>query len=102
LDAQNAFGTALRQLAVSIEDVSSMNRALAVDVLAAIKAAETHLDALSALSEKIENDDERRKFRRGVADIMIGYIDLMRDIVRQYPDLDPDCDAKAVNEGPTG
>jgi hypothetical protein len=76
-----------------------MNRALAVEVLAAIQAAETHLDALSVLSERIENDDERRSFRRGLADIMIGYIDLMRDIVRQYPDLDPDGDAKTMNEG---
>jgi hypothetical protein len=75
-----------------------MNRALAVDVLAAIQAAETHLDALSALSERMENNDERRKFRRGLADIMIGYIDLMTDIVRQYPDLDPDRDAKTMNE----
>jgi hypothetical protein len=75
-----------------------MNRALAVDVLAAIQAAETHLDALSTLSEKMENNDERRKFRRGLADIMIGYIDLMTDIVRQYPDLDPDRDAKTMNE----
>ncbi len=75
-----------------------MNRALAVDVLTAIQAAETHLDALSALSERMENNDERRKFRRGLADIMIGYIDLMTDIVRQYPDLDPDRDAKTMNE----
>lgn len=73
-----------------------MNRALAVDILAAIQAAEAHLDVLSALSEKMENDDDRRKFRRGLADIMIGYIDLMADVVRQYPDLDPD--AKTMNE----
>ncbi len=67
-----------------------MNRALAVDVLAAIQAAEAHLDALSALSERMENNAERRKFRRGLAELMIGYVDLMTDIVRQYPDLDPD------------
>lgn len=71
-----------------------MNRALAVDILTAIQAAEAHLDVLSALSEKMENNDERRKFRRGLAGIMIGYIDLMADIVRQYPDLDPDRDRR--------
>jgi hypothetical protein len=75
-----------------------MNRALAVDVLAAIQAAETHLDALSALSERMEDNAERRKFRRGLAELMIGYIDLMTDIFRQYPDLDPDRDAKTMNE----
>lgn len=75
-----------------------MNRALAVDVLAAIQAAEANLDALSALSERMENNAERRTFRRGLAELMIGYVDLMTDIVRQYPDLDPDRDAKTMNE----
>jgi hypothetical protein len=75
-----------------------MNRALAVDILAAIQAAEAHLNVLSALSERMENSDERRKFRRALADIMIGYIDLMADIIRQYPDLDPDRHTKTMNE----
>jgi hypothetical protein len=46
----------------------------------------------------MENNAERRRFRRGLAELMIGYIDLMTDIVRQYPDLDPDRDAKTMNE----
>jgi len=52
--------------------------------------AETQVNTLESLLEKIVDNDERQAFRRHLADVMIGYIDIQMAIVRQYPDLDPD------------
>ena len=56
----------------------------------AIRAAETQVNILEALSVKIADDDERKAFRRHLGEVMIGYVDIQMSIVRQYPDLDPD------------
>ena len=47
------------------------------------------LDRLAALTEQIVDEDERRDFRRRLAQIMGDiYPDLLTPIIRQYPDLD--------------
>ena len=53
----------------------------------AIQAAETQVNTLESLLEKIVDNDERQAFRRHLADV---HIDIQMAIVRQYPDLDPD------------
>lgn len=67
-----------------------MEKALALQIMDAIQAAETHVNILESLSVEITDDDERKAFRRHLAEIMIGYIDIQMSIARQYPDLDPD------------
>ena len=67
-----------------------MEKTLALQVMDAIRAAETHVNTLEALSVKITDEQERKAFPRHLADVMIGYIDIQMSIVRQYPDLDPE------------
>jgi hypothetical protein len=67
-----------------------LEKTLALQIMDAIQAAETQVNTLESLLEKIVDNDERQAFRRHLADVMIGYIDIQMAIVRQYPDLDPD------------
>jgi hypothetical protein len=70
-----------------------MDKALASQIVDRILAAEGELGALSDLSEKISDEQERTALRRHLAEAMIRYTDILMSIVRQYPDLDPDKDA---------
>ena len=74
-----------------------MEKALALQIMDAIQAAETQVNILESQSVKITDDDERKAFRRHLAEVMIGYIDIQMSIARQYPDLDPD--RKLADEG---
>jgi len=67
-----------------------LEKTLALQIMDSIQAAETQVNTLESLLEKIVDNDERQAFRRHLADVMIGYIDIQMAIVRQYPDLDPD------------
>jgi hypothetical protein len=74
-----------------------VEKALALQIMDAIQAAETQVNILESLSVEITDDDERKAFRRHLAEVMIGYIDIQMSIARQYPDLDPD--RKLTDEG---
>jgi len=67
-----------------------VNKVLASQIIDTILAAEKDLGALSDLSEKIGDDQERKAFRRHLAEIMVRYTDMIVSIAHQYPDLDPD------------
>jgi hypothetical protein len=67
-----------------------MEKTLALQIMHAIQSAETQVNILESLSEKITDDPERKAFRRHLGEVMIGYIDIQMSIVRLYPDLDPD------------
>lgn len=66
-----------------------MERAVAEKRMA-ILADGRELNALDALSNEISGEDERRAFRRRLAQVMGLYTDLIVSIAHQYPDLDPD------------
>jgi hypothetical protein len=66
-----------------------MERAVAEKVMA-ILADGRELNVLDALSHEISGEDERRTFRRTLAQVMGLYTDLIVSIAYQYPDLDPD------------
>jgi hypothetical protein len=66
-----------------------MERAVAEKIMA-ILADGRELNALDALSNEIFGEDERRAFRRRLAQVMGLYTDLIVSIAHQYPDLDPD------------
>jgi len=51
------------------------------------------LNALDKLSEQITDHDEAREFRRALGELMAGTLPLLRPIIRQFPDLDPDREA---------
>jgi hypothetical protein len=71
----------------------NIDRAYATAVMTACLFIGSHLDSLSAMSERVENEAERAKFRRAIGEIMgTLYVDIMRPVVKQYPDLDPDRD----------
>ena len=74
-----------------------MEKALALQVMDAFRAAETHVNTLESLSVEISDDQERKTFRKHLAGVMIGYIDIQMLIVRQYPDLDPDREPTGPN-----
>lgn len=51
------------------------------------------LNRMTSLSDQIDDNDERLAVRRAIGETMgITYADIMRPIVRQFPDLDPDRD----------
>ena len=66
-----------------------MDRDVAAEIMD-IVAAGRELGALDILSFEITGDEERRAFRRTLAQIMALYTDLVVSVARQYPDLDPD------------
>ena len=67
-----------------------MNRDLAARMVEVAQSMAEPLNRLAALTEQITDEDERRDFRRRLAQIMGDiYPDLLTPIIRQYPDLDP-------------
>ena len=49
------------------------------------------LHTATELTSEIEDENERKLIRKGIGEIGGRiYTDLMRPIIRQYPDLDPD------------
>jgi len=68
-----------------------MERKIAEDLMAALITLGAECTKVSEITQKIQDNDERIKFRRGLGGI-IGdvYTELMIPIIRQYPDLDPD------------
>lgn len=67
-----------------------MERDLAARMIEVGQSMTEPLNRLAALTEQIAGEDERRDFRRRLAQIMGDiYPDLLIPIIRQYPDLDP-------------
>ena len=70
---------------------AAMKRDTATSMMAALCSPETSFSKLDDLSLQIEDEAERVWVRRRLAEAMhaLGY-ELVMNIVRQYPDLDPD------------
>ena len=68
-----------------------MDRAIAERLMQCYLALDGPLNSAAIISEKIEPKEERSLVRRGIAEVTTKiFVDLMRPIIRQYPDLDPD------------
>lgn len=50
------------------------------------------IGALDMLSTEIADPDTKRAFRYALGNLMAGTMDLLRPVLRQFPDLDPDRD----------
>ena len=66
-----------------------MDRELAVNLMAAIQAAEPGLEKLSHLWAQASDDLRRRELRQ-IGMVMSSYLHMTMAIVRQFPELDPD------------
>ena len=68
-----------------------MNRELAADLMANLLALDASMNSVVERIELIDDKDEHNAFKQAIYKV-IGdvYCDLMRPIIRQYPDLDPD------------
>lgn len=68
-----------------------MERAIAEQLMRTFLAVNEPLNSATLLTAKIESKDEQESLRRAIGNVMqVIYIDLMRPVIRQYPDLDPD------------
>jgi hypothetical protein len=68
-----------------------MDKNIAKELMDIFSALGTPLNKAAELIEQINDEDERKGFRRGIAGIMASTdTDLELPIIRQFPDLDPD------------
>ena len=68
-----------------------MERSVAEELMRALLALDGPLNRATELTGKIADLDERKAARRVIAEITSNvYTELIRPIVRQYPDLDPE------------
>lgn len=70
-----------------------MDRAVAERLMKALLALDAPLNEAARLTETIADEGEQRAVRRAIGTVVAGiYAELMRPIIRQYPDLDPEKD----------
>jgi hypothetical protein len=68
-----------------------MERRVAELLMAQLSQLDRPLNAATQITDQIVDGAERKQFRRGIGEIISKvYTELMRPIVREYPDLDPD------------
>jgi len=68
-----------------------MDRNVAEKLMSELVALGEPLNAATTLTAQIVDEGERAAIRKVLGDLMSHvYLDLMRPIIRQYPDLDPD------------
>ncbi|UCE07917.1 MAG: nuclear receptor NHR-99 [bacterium] len=70
-----------------------MERKIAEKLVEIIIGLDEPLNDAAALVEQIDDEQEKRKLRRGLGEIMgRSFTDLILPIIQEYPDLDPDKD----------
>ena len=68
-----------------------MDKNLAVAVMASVKRLGENLNEIDRLVEELQPEAERENFRRSLGGIMADvYIKLMKPIITDHPELDPD------------
>ena len=69
-----------------------MDRDLAQRIVTGVNDLGPPFNALDALSTQISDPDEKRAFRLALGQMMGMTLDLLRPVIRRFPDLDPDRD----------
>lgn len=70
-----------------------MERTVAEQLMGLLLSLDKPLNAATSLTQEISDPVEQKAVRRGIGEITGRvYTDLMRPIIRQYPDLDPEKD----------
>ncbi len=68
-----------------------MNKSTAQELMASLMSLNVSINTVASRVEDIDIDEQKRMLRRAVAGLMeIVYADLMRPIIREHPELDPD------------
>jgi hypothetical protein len=68
-----------------------MERKVAEELMQALLSMGEPLNAATEATRNIGSQEEQESVRRTIGRVMdTVYVDLMRPIIRQYPDLDPD------------
>jgi hypothetical protein len=68
-----------------------MDKILALKMMERIALIDNALNDVASHIELVSNEDEKMELRRSIANLMgLVYSDLMRPIIRLYPELDPD------------
>lgn len=68
-----------------------MTREQAEALMASLLRLEGPLNEMSAILEAFEDGEEKSDLMRALGDLMGHvYVDLMRPVIRQYPELDPE------------
>jgi hypothetical protein len=68
-----------------------VERVIAEQLMRTFLAMNDPLNSATMIAGKIESKDEKESLRRAIGNVMqVIYIDLMRPLIKQYPDLDPD------------
>ncbi|MEZ0261783.1 MAG: hypothetical protein ACAH80_12290 [Alphaproteobacteria bacterium] len=67
-----------------------MDRKIAEELVNAVRLFEEPTNVLNEITNKIVDEEERKKFRQYMAEIVaLLTIDLLNPIINEYPDLDP-------------
>jgi hypothetical protein len=67
-----------------------MDKGIAEELIRLVRQLDGPLNAATEATKRISDLDEQKAVRRAIAEIMLKVDDLLRPIVRQHPDLDPD------------
>ena len=68
-----------------------MERAIAEQLIRTLAAINEQLNSATSLTAQIDSKDEQQSLRRAIGTVVQTiYLDLMRPVINQYPDLDPD------------
>jgi diphthamide synthase (EF-2-diphthine--ammonia ligase) len=73
-----------------------VKRDVAERIMAALARIDEAIGEIDAISAGIEDEDQRKRVRRAARDVVVDlYVSVFKEIVREYPDLDPDGAAKS-------
>ena len=68
-----------------------VDRNTAALIVESILSLSCDLNQLTLLSNKIENESEKKQFRKNLAEVMTQlHVEILLPIFKDYPDLDPD------------
>lgn len=68
-----------------------MEKVVAEKLMMELLNLSASMNTVAACIEKIDVEDQKLTLRRSIANMMMAvYTDLMRPIIREYPELDPD------------
>ena len=68
-----------------------MEKKVAVELIGALKNLDSEFKKISEITQKIQEENEKVKFRQNLG-LIVGdiYTEMMIPILREHPELDPD------------
>ena len=68
-----------------------MERSVANELMSNVSRLDDALTLIEGSIEKISDEDERKRYKRELGIVMVEIYDkIMRPVIKEYPDLDPD------------